>query len=95
MKRLEVIANQSIREELVDALEAAIPDIEYSLLPTVQGKGRRKRKIGTRTWPETNFLLLIYLEEEDAAKAEGAIREIVRAFPNEGLFAALSEAQLI
>jgi hypothetical protein len=95
MKRLEVIANQSLREELIDELEAAMPDIEYTLIPIVHGKGRRKRKEGTRTWPETNFYLLCFLEDETAAKAAEVVRTIVRRFPAEGVCAAVSEAQLV
>jgi hypothetical protein len=95
MKRLEIIANQSVREELTDALEGALPDIQYTILPIVHGKGGRKRKLGTRTWPETNFLLLSYMEKENAEKAAGAIREIVRRFPAEGVCAAFSKAKMI
>lgn len=93
MKRLEIIANQSVREELVEKLEARLPEIEYTLIPLVQGKGRRKRKEGTRTWPETNFYLLAYLGEEDFAAAAAAMGELRRRFPDEGIFAAVSEAE--
>jgi hypothetical protein len=95
MKRLELIANQSVKDELIDALEAALPGLEYTFLPIVQGKGKRKRKQGTRTWPETNFLLLSYLSEEEAATASRTIVEIRGRFPDEGIFASLSEASLV
>jgi hypothetical protein len=95
MKRLELIANQSIKDEIIEALENALPDIEYTLLPIVQGKGRRKRKDGSRTWPETNFLLISYMGEENAVKATEAIIKIRDRFPAEGICAALSEASPI
>lgn len=95
MKRLELIANQSIKDELIDALEAAIPALEYTLIPIVQGSGRRKMKLGTRTWPETNFLLISYMGEEDAVKAAAAIIEVRKHFPDEGIYAALSAAEPI
>jgi hypothetical protein len=95
MKRLEVIANQSVREELIERLERELPQIEYTFLPIIHGKGRRKRKEGTRTWPETNFYFLAYLDEADLAAARGAIGDIVRRFPDEGIFAAVSEAEVI
>jgi hypothetical protein len=94
MKRLEVIANQSVKDEFIGELETALPDIEYTLLPIVQGKGKRKRKDGTRTWPETNFLLVSYLDEGSAAKATAIAQDIRSRFPAEGLFASLSEATL-
>jgi hypothetical protein len=95
MKRLEVIANQSVRDEFMEELERALPSVEYTLVPIVHGKGKRKRKLGTRTWPETNFLILSYLEENDAKKAEEVVRAIVRRFPAEGVCAALSDVTLI
>ncbi len=61
MKRLEVIANQSVKEELIAALETALPGIQYTVLPMVHGKGGHKEKLGTRTWPETNFLIISYI----------------------------------
>jgi hypothetical protein len=95
MKRLEIIANQSVREELELALEAAVPGIQYTLVPIVHGKGGRKRKLGTRTWPETNVLIFSYLPEAEAAKAAQAVRSVVERFPAEGICAAISEAETI
>jgi hypothetical protein len=95
MKRLEVIANQSVREELIDALETSLPGIQYTLMPIVHGKGGHKEKLGTRTWPETNFLLVSYMEDAEAGKAADAVRAVVRRFPAEGLCAAVSEAEMI
>jgi len=95
MKRLEIIANQSVREELEGEMESAVPGIEYTLLPIVHGKGGRKRKLGTRTWPETNFLLFSYLDDSDALKAADTVRSIVARFPAEGICAALSDARMI
>jgi len=95
MKRLEIIANQSVRDELEDELESAVPGIEYTLLPIAHGKGGRKRKLGTRIWPETNFLLFSYLRDSDALKAADAVRSVVGRYPAEGICAALSEAEMI
>ncbi len=95
MSRLEIIANQSVREELVEALESAVHEVEYTIVPIVHGKGKRKRKEGTRTWPETNFLLVLYLDESSLAEIEGIIAGIRRRFPAEGLFAARSDAQVL
>ena len=95
MKRLEVIANRSVHDELIEALEGSLPDIEYTLMPLVHGRGKRKRKLGTRTWPETNFLLISYLDEANVEKARAVVSGIERKFPNEGVFAALSETFLI
>ena len=95
MKRIEVIANQSVKDELLEALEAAVLALEYTLIPTVQGQGRSKRKLGTRTWPETNFLLISYMADANALAAASAVGDIARRFPGEGIFAAVSEAEPI
>jgi len=95
MKRLEVIANQSVKDELLEALGSAIPELEYTLLPSVQGSGRSKRKLGTRTWPETNFLLISYMADMEALEAKTVVAYIARRFPDEGIYAAISEAELI
>jgi hypothetical protein len=95
VKRLEVIANQSVRVEFVEAMEAAAPKIEYSIVPLVQGRGARKRKEGNRTWPETNFLFLCYAEDSQIAALVEVVAGIKRRFPEEGIFAATSEARAI
>lgn len=95
MKRLEIIGNQSIRDELISGLERSIPQIEYTLIPLVQGKGRRKRKEGTRTWPETNFYLLLLVDEAGLESSRSVLADLRRRLPNEGLFATVSEAESI
>jgi hypothetical protein len=95
VKRIEVIANQSVKDELLEALEAAVSELEYTLVPTVQGSGRKKMKLGTRTWPETNFLLISYMTDADVPGAKAAVADITRRFPGEGIYAAISEAEPI
>jgi len=85
MKRLELIANCSVEKEIIEALEKNIQDFFYTLLPQVHGKGKTKYKLGTATWPEMNFLLISYLEDVDAAKAQTAIRGVKEQFPREGI----------
>lgn len=63
MIRIEIIANQSVHEEIIKNLEAVIPDFCYSTIPLVYGRGKNSRKLGTTTWPETNFILIAYCPE--------------------------------
>ena len=60
--RIEIIANQSVQEDITELLELEIPEIEYTVIPTVHGRGRRTKKLGTSTWPEQNFVLFSYLD---------------------------------
>ena len=85
MKRLELIANRSVENEIMEALEANIQDFYYTLLPQIHGKGKTKYRLGTATWPELNFLLISYLNDEDAAMVKTAIQKVKERFPHEGI----------
>jgi hypothetical protein len=95
MKRLELVACEAVEAELIDGLEGAIENVEYTLLPRVGGKGRKARKEGTQVWPELNFMLVSYLDDSSIEAAKTVIADVSRRFPNEGIFAALSEAERI
>ena len=92
MKRLELIANRSVEREIIEALEENIGDFFYTLIPALHGRGKTKYRLGTATWPEMNFLLISYLNNDEAAKAVKIIREIKERFPREGIKLFLMEA---
>jgi hypothetical protein len=92
MKRLELIACEAVQSELIEGLESSVKDIEYTLIPRIEGKGKRTRKDGTQTWPELNFILLSYLNDSEIPAAEEAIADVARRFPNEGIFATVVDA---
>lgn len=85
MCRAEIIANSSVQEELIDAVEAALPKFQYTLVPMVHGKGRTNRKLGTVTWPELNFLMISYVEDQELDLLRSAIKSIKERFPREGI----------
>ena len=85
MKRMELIANRSVENEIIETLEKTIQDFYYTLLPQVHGRGKTKYRLGTATWPEMNFLLISYLDEEETVRAETAVREVKERFPDEGI----------
>ena len=85
MKRMELIANRSVESEIIEALEDSIDEFFYSLLPQIQGRGKTKYRLGTATWPEMNFLLVSYLNDDDAVKAKAAVRAVKERFPREGI----------
>jgi len=94
MKRLELIANRSVENEILEALEKNIGDFHYTMLPQIQGRGKTKYRLGTATWPETNFLLISYLDDDDAVTAETAIHGVKQQFPGEGIKLFIMEAVL-
>jgi len=85
MKRMELIANRSVEREIIEALEENIHDFFYTLLPQICGRGKTKYRLGTATWPEMNFLLISYLEDAEADKAQAAVRGVKEQFPREGI----------
>lgn len=85
MFRAEIVANRSVQEEIQEGLESATPCIRYTILPEVQGRGRDDRKLGTTTWPELNFVIFAYVEDEDVQKVKDIIAGIKVRFPNEGI----------
>jgi hypothetical protein len=85
MKRMELMANKSVEEEIIGALEAGVHDFYYTLLPLVHGRGKTQYRLSTPTWPETNFLLISYVDDEDAGMAKAVVVEIKKRFSNEGI----------
>ena len=85
MKRMELIANRSVEKEIIEALENEIQNFYYTLLPEIFGRGKKQYRLGTAIWPETNFLLIAYLDDQNAAKALNIVRQVKEQFPEEGI----------
>lgn len=85
MFRCEIIANQSVQEELTNLFEEYIPDVLYTVVPVVTGKGKNSFKNGDTTWPETNFLLISYVSEESAEKVKKIVAALKEKFSSEGI----------
>lgn len=89
--RIEIISNQSVQDDITELLEQEIPELEYTLIPVVHGRGKRAKKLGTTTWPEQNFLLFAYTSYEDARRAKAIIENVKLRFPGEGISMFCSE----
>ncbi len=85
MYRAEIIANQSVQDDIIELLEEHIPDIMYTLLPLVHGKGKENYKLGTSTWPEINFVLFTYIKKKDINIVNAVISAVKEKFPDEGI----------
>ena len=83
--RIEIVSNQSVQDEIIELMEQEIPEIEYTLIPTVQGRGRSSKKLGDTTWPEQNFVLFAYVAKEVALKVKAIISAVKKKFPTEGI----------
>ena len=83
--RAEIIANQSVQDDIVELLEREIENVEYTLIPGVEGKGVHSKKSGDTVWPELNFILTAYTDDEGAKRIKAIIKSVKEKFPNEGI----------
>ncbi|BDC94181.1 PG0541 family transporter-associated protein [Treponema bryantii] len=83
--RAEIISNQSVQEDITEALEKEIPSIQYTVIPEIHGRGSHTKKLGDTIWPEMNFVLFSYVEEADARKVNEVVEKVKQRFPNEGI----------
>lgn len=85
LRRCEIIANQSVEDDIIEALESTIPDLEYTIDENLYGRGRKSRKLGNSVWPEMNFVLTAYVNEDDTELVRTCINQIKEKFPHEGI----------
>jgi len=85
MKRIEIIANRSIQEDMFDAFKKAEIVKHYTLYPIVLGVGNSGPRMGDHIWPEENFSLVIYCEEQEAEKIKQVIADLKAFFTSEGI----------
>lgn len=85
MKRVEIVAAQAIQEDLLDALEHYGVPKRYTIIPIAHGVGSTNPKLGNEVWPEENFILIIYCQEEMLDRIEQAITLIEKKYDQEGI----------
>jgi hypothetical protein len=85
MIRIEIIANHSVEENILEALAEAQVAKHYTRYPNVMGVGRSGPKMGDAIWPEENFALVIWCEDDEARVIEQAVAGVKERFPDEGI----------
>ncbi len=85
MYRIEIVANKSVEEDIIEALENYIPDMLYTTFPQVFGRGGDDYKMGNTTWPETNFVMFSYIKDEQLEPVKEIIKSVKAKFVNEGI----------
>ncbi len=85
MIRMEIIADNAVEEDIMEALQAREAVTHFSKIPNVHGEGDSTPKHGNHIWPEENFILIIYCEEEVAAEVRAALAEVKSIFPDAGI----------
>jgi len=85
MIRLEIVANHSVEENILEALQEAGVGKFYTKYPSIIGVGSSGPRMGDAIWPEENFAMVIWCEEEEAHLIEGAVKGVKKHFPDEGI----------
>lgn len=93
MFRAEIISNQSVQEDIIERLEKEIPSIEYTVIPELHGRGVRTKKLGDTIWPEMNFVLFSYIDDDNAQKIKEVVADVKKRFPNEGISLFFTKAE--
>ncbi|MDR2393802.1 MAG: hypothetical protein LBD93_06580 [Treponema sp.] len=85
MIRIEIVANHSVEDNIMEALKHEGVGKFYTKYPSVFGVGARGPRMGDAIWPEENFALVIWCEEEEARGIERAVQSVKKSFPDEGI----------
>jgi len=92
MIRVDIIANQSIEENVIDELTTLGHGESFSYIHPVYGRGTNGRREGSAVWPETNVMFVVFLDDGTADALAERIRTLRRQFPKEGIRCWVSEA---
>ena len=85
MKRVEIIANRSVEEDLFAQFEKAAVVKHYTKFPVVHGVGNSGPRMGDSIWPEENFALVVWCEEYETHEIVKAVEAVKARFPDEGI----------
>ena len=85
LRRCDIIANQSVEDDIIEILEKNITDFEYTIDENLFGKGKKSRKLGDSVWPEMNFVMIAYIDEKSVTVVHECVNQIKMKFPKEGI----------
>jgi hypothetical protein len=85
MKRIEIIANRSVEDNIHEVLRMEGVAKFYTEIPVVHGVGARGPRMGDAVWPEENFMLVVWCNEDEAQRIKKVIAPVKEQYPNEGI----------
>ena len=85
MIRVEIVANRSVEENILEALALEGAGKYYTKYPVIHGVGSTGPRMGDAIWPEENFALVIWCDNEEAAGIGRAVASVKEHFPGEGI----------
>ncbi|MDR0663603.1 MAG: hypothetical protein LBF80_05950 [Spirochaetaceae bacterium] len=83
--RIEIIANLTVEENIMDALRTEGVAKFYTKMPSVHGVGKRGPRMGDAVWPEENFVMVVWCDMDEALGIERAVNRVKESFPDEGI----------
>ncbi len=93
MRRVEIVGNHSVEQDMLDLLQERLPDLFWTKVPSVQGRGNNGYKLGDGVWPEENFLFFSICGETEETILRQIVADIQLRHPTEGIFVSSSEAR--
>jgi hypothetical protein len=85
MIRIEIFANHSVEEDILDALSKEQVGKYYTKIPNIYGVGSSGPRMGDAVWPEENFSLVIWCEQDEAEIIKRVIDGVKEKFHDEGI----------
>jgi hypothetical protein len=85
MIRVEIIANHSVEENVLEALAKEGVGKYYTKYPSILGVGSTGPRMGDSVWPEENFSLVIWCEGDEERGIRQAVNSVKEKFPDEGI----------
>ena len=85
MIRIEIFANHSVEEDILDALARKQVGKYYTKIPNIYGVGSSGPRKGDAVWPEENFSLVIWCEQDEAEIIKKVIEGVKEKFHDEGI----------
>jgi hypothetical protein len=85
MIRVEIIANHSVEENILESFKLEGVGKYYTRYPNVNGVGSSGPRMGDAVWPEENFALVVWCDEEEARGLARAVARVKEHFPDEGI----------
>jgi hypothetical protein len=85
MIRIEIFANHSVEEDILDALSKEQVGKYYTKIPNIYGIGSSGPRMGDAVWPEENFSLVIWCEQDEAEIIKKVIDGVKEKFHDEGI----------
>jgi hypothetical protein len=85
MIRIEIVANHSVEENILEAFQAEGVGKFYTKYPQVYGVGSTGPRMGDAIWPEENFALVVWCEAGEAQGIKRAVDKVKKQFPDEGI----------